>query len=329
VRAVGHLVSSCCGIAGSGAVEQLVGRGDALGLFDQVGVDEEEVEVGLGERLLDADAVEAGSGGGAVGGRGRVVPEAGGAVAALGRPDAAGMLADVADVGGDGGADLGADALVGAEQRHVAVGGAAGDDLDQADVVEVAEALDDVAAEGVEVVERLGEEAVPEAGGLGEVGVAGLDEVGLVFAGGDDLAGEVVGELGDEDGVGELLEQDGREIEVAVEGDAVALEVAEDAQEREVGFGGGFVQPLHAVRPGAVVDDVGQVGVQREGSLRDRKVGFCGITRGMHMAASRYQFRCIFTLDVATAVMAAELASAVEDQARRMVLRCFGWGRGR
>ena len=40
----------------------------------------------------------------------------------------------------------------------------------------------------VEVFEGLGEEAVPEAGGLGEVGFAGLDEEGLVFAGGDDLA---------------------------------------------------------------------------------------------------------------------------------------------
>ena len=175
------------------------------------------------------------------------------------------MLADVADVGVDGGADLGADGLVGAEEGHVAVGGSAGDDLDEADVVEVAEAVDDVAVEGVEVFEGLREEAVPEAGGLGEVGFAGLDEEGLVFARGDDLAREVVGELGDEDGVGELLEQDGGEIEVAVEADVVALEVFEHAEEREVGFGGGFVEPLHAVRPGAVIDDIGQMRVQGEG----------------------------------------------------------------
>ena len=58
-----------------------------------------------------------------------------------------GVLADVADVGVDGGANLGADALVGAEQRHVAVGGAAGDDVDEAGVVEVAEAGNDVAVE--------------------------------------------------------------------------------------------------------------------------------------------------------------------------------------
>ena len=100
---------------------------------------------------------------------------------------------------------------------------------------------------------------------LGVVGLAGGEEVGFVFAGGDDLALDVARELGLEDGVGELLEQDGREVEIAVEGDAVALEVAEDAEQRKIGFGGGFVKPLDAMGPGAVVDDVGQMGVEREG----------------------------------------------------------------
>ena len=201
---------------------------------------------------------------GALGEGDGVVPEAGGAVAALGRPDASGRLADVADVGLDGGADLRAEALVGAEQRHVSVGGAAGDELDEADVVEVAEGGDDVAVEALEVFERLGEETMPEAGGLGEVMVAGLDEEGLVLGGGDDLASDVAGELGDEGGVGELLEEDGREIEVAVEADVVALEIGEHAEERKIGLGCGFEEPLHAVWPGAVVDDVRQMRVQGE-----------------------------------------------------------------
>ena len=41
---------------------------------------------------------------------------------------------------------------------------------------------------------------------------AGLEEEGLIFAGGGDLAVEVVGELGDEDGMGELFEQDGERL---------------------------------------------------------------------------------------------------------------------
>ncbi len=174
-------------------------------------------------------------------------------------------------MGFDGGADLGADAFVGAEERHVAVGGSAGDDFEQAFVVEVAEAADDVAGEVIELIEGFAEEALPEAGGFGVLMLAHAVEVGFVFAGGGDFSLEVARELGDEDGVGELLEQDGRKIEVAVEGDAVALKTAEDAQEREVGFGGGFQEPLHAVGPGAVIDDVREVSVQgeREKARRD------------------------------------------------------------
>ncbi len=125
-------------------------------------------------------------------------------------------------------------------------------------------------SERLEVAERGGEEGVPEACGLGEVQFAGGGEVGLVLAGGDDLALDVLGELGLEDRVGELLQQDGREVQIAVQADAIGLQPAQDAQQRQVGLGGGFVQPLHAVRPGAVVDDVGQMSVQRKGEKASR-----------------------------------------------------------
>ena len=69
-------------------------------------------------------------------------------------------------VRGDGDSDLCAQAFVGAEQGHVAVCGGAGDDLDHAAVGERAEADDDVAVEGFELLERVGEEALPEASGL-------------------------------------------------------------------------------------------------------------------------------------------------------------------
>ncbi len=58
VVAVGHLLDG--GVGGDCAVAELVGGWDAVTFFDEVGVDEEEVDVGLGEGLLDADAVEAG-----------------------------------------------------------------------------------------------------------------------------------------------------------------------------------------------------------------------------------------------------------------------------
>ncbi len=129
-------------------------------------------------------------------------------------------------VGGDGGADLCANALVGAEQGEVAVGGAAGDDADEAGVVEVPEAADDASVEGLEIGEGCGKEGVPEAGEVGVVLFAGLGEEGLIFLGGDDLAVEIAGELGEKDGVGELLEENRGQVEVAMEANAVALEVA-------------------------------------------------------------------------------------------------------
>ena len=95
-----------------------------------------------------------------------------GAVTALRCPYAAGRLADMADVSVDGGADLCANALIGPEKWHIAVSGSAGDDVDKANVIEVAEARDDVSVEVVEVFESPGEETLPESGGLGEVDIA-------------------------------------------------------------------------------------------------------------------------------------------------------------
>ena len=267
----GRLVAA--GIDVERMVERTGGAGCASrilsGVLDQVGIGEEEVDAGGGESLLDADAVEGGGSGGAFGGD-RVLPEAGGTVAALGRPEAARGGAEVAAMRGDAGADLGEDALVGAEQRQVAVGGAGGDEADEAGGLEAAEAGDEVAVERVEVFEGLGEEVLPVAGEVSEVLIARLPEVGLVFAGGADLAAEIAGELAAEGWVGELFEEDGREAEVAVQGEAVALEVGEDAEERQVGLGGGIVEPLGAVGPGAVVDDPGEMGVEGE-----REKGVC------------------------------------------------------
>src|SRR5271163_3038836 len=118
-------------------------------------VDEEELKAGFGEGLFDADAMEGWGCWGAVRVGDGVAPGTGGAVAALRCPDAAGSFAEVADVGVDRGVDLGANALVGAEERHVAVGGSAGDDVDEAGVVEVTEGRDEIAVEAVEVVEGL------------------------------------------------------------------------------------------------------------------------------------------------------------------------------
>ncbi len=118
--------------------------------------------------------------------------------------------------------------------------------------------------------ERFGEEALPEARGLGVGVFADGQEEGLVFARGEDLAFEIAGELGAEDRMRELLEQDGRKIEIAVERDVVAVEAIERAEQREIGFRGGLEKPLDAVGPTAMVDDIGQMGVQRQGKKSTR-----------------------------------------------------------
>jgi len=194
-------------------------------------INEEKIDVGFAEGLLDSDAMEGGSEGGPVSVNDRIVPHACGAVAALWSPDAAWMLADVADVSGDSGAYLGPDALIGAEQWHVAMSGAAGDDINQSDIVEMAKARDDVLVEDVEILQSLGEEALPEAGGLGKMVIACLKKIGLVFSGCNNLAIEILGKLRDEDGMAKLLEQDRRKAKVTVEADIVALQVFEDAEQ--------------------------------------------------------------------------------------------------
>jgi len=155
------------------------------------------------------------------------------------------------------------------------VGSAASNDFDQAGVVEVTEAFDDVAIEGLEVGEGVREIFLPEAGELGVMKFANGQEVGFVLAGGQDLAIEIAWEVCLEDWMGELFEEDGGEIEAAVEGDAVALEIAEDAEERKVGFGGGLVEPLDAMGPGAVIDDPGKMGMEGE------REEACWLTVGM------------------------------------------------
>ena len=136
------------------------------------------------------------------------------------------------------------------------MGRAAGEDLNPSGVVEVAKTLDDIAVERIEIIQRGSEEAAPEARRLGQVDIAGLDEESLVLARGCDLSAQVPGELGDKGRVRQLLQQDRGEANVEVGGNAVALQAAEHAQQRQVSLCGGLVQPLHAVRPGAVIHHV-------------------------------------------------------------------------
>ena len=198
------------------AGHHLVGR-EQDGFFDEMGVDEEVFDPRLGKRLFDAHPREGRPGVlFAVGGDGGL-PKAGRPVAALGNPHAAGLGAKVALMDGDRRADLRGDTLIGAEQRQVAVGGRAGEDLDGPGFAKVPEGLHNVAVEFVEIRQRLFEKLQPEDSSLGETVLAILAEIVLVLAGRDDLALDVFGKLIFERGVRKLLEQNRGEAQVGLE----------------------------------------------------------------------------------------------------------------
>ena len=93
------------------------------------------------------------------------------------------------------GTDLGPYALVCAQQRHVTMRGAASDDLDHAGVIEMTKSGNDVAVQRAKIIKCLGKETMPEAGGFGQMGLARLDEVGLILASGYDFAAQVIRKL--------------------------------------------------------------------------------------------------------------------------------------
>ena len=47
------------------------------------------------------------------------------------------------------------------------------------------------------------------------------------------------------------------------------IEVAKDAKQGQIGLSSGLVEPLNAMGPGSVVDDIRKVGMEREGEKAD------------------------------------------------------------
>ena len=64
--------------------------------------------------------------------------------------------------------------------------------------------------------------------------------------------------------VRQLLQQHRRQADDEVRAGVEEHALVDHRQDRQVGFGGGLVEPVLAVRPDAVAQDVGQVTVQHE-----------------------------------------------------------------
>src|SRR5262249_36011561 len=131
-------------------------------LLDQVGVYEEESDPTFREDLFDALAGERSLSRPRSVQVDRVVPLAGGAVGALRGPNAPRFAAEEALVRFLCHPHLRAYGVIGAEKGEVSVGGAASDDLNRADVVEMAEDMHQIAAECVEIVLTSPIELLPE-----------------------------------------------------------------------------------------------------------------------------------------------------------------------
>ncbi len=105
---------------------------------------------------------------------------------------------------------------------------------------------------------------MPETGGFGIPDFAGVGEEGFVLPGGKNLALQVFGKLGFENGVRKLFQQNRRKIQITVECNSVPFQIPKHPKQGKVRFSRCFMQPFHAVRPRPVVHDIGEVGVQSE-----------------------------------------------------------------
>lgn len=103
---------------------------------------------------------------------------------------------------------------------------ATGNDINQSDVIEVPEGRNDVAIKISELIQCRLKEPMPEPRGFGKVGLSGLNEECLIFSCCNDLSGQVLWKLSDEDRMRELFEQNGREIQIALKTNFVAFKIA-------------------------------------------------------------------------------------------------------
>ena len=222
-----------------------------------MGVYEEVIDTGGGDESFQAWAVA------------EIVIEDGGtplgpmgAIGAFGKPHAARFDAEslVADVGAGG--HLGADGLVVKQQRHVGVSGVGGEDLNVALTEAGGEFGWDVAFDAIEMAEAVGVPFFPLAGEVSHMGLIGFFEFAAVGGGAGDALVQVFDKSLLEAVMGELFEEDGGEADG--EGGTGLVEGAftDHVENREVGFGGGFVEPGFAVGIGPVVQDVREVAVE-------------------------------------------------------------------
>src|SRR5580658_438752 len=121
-----------------------------------------------------------------------------------------------------------------------------GNQLNQALVVELAKSANDIEPQRLEVIQRFREKAVPEPRRFRKVVLAGGDEECLILLRGSNLAFEITRKLRLEHRMRQLLQQHRGQVQVAAQRNSIALQVAQHAQQWQVGFSRRLMQPLNA-----------------------------------------------------------------------------------
>ena len=94
-----------------------------------------------------------------------------------------------------------------------------------------------------------------------------LLEGGQVIPGRLDLVVQVVLELLAKDLGGQHFRQDGGDPQGNPGAAAFGAQAVEGLEQGDVGFGRGLVEPIHAVGPAAVADDVREMGMEHKGEI--------------------------------------------------------------
>src|SRR5205814_1089045 len=147
-------------------------------------------------------------------------------------------------------------------QGHVGVGRVAAEDL-QVCLAEAMRKLSRyVAADLFELLKSRGVPLLPALGQPGEMLLALALELPAVAPRALDALVQVCDEAGLEVVVAKLFEQHRRQADGQGRPRLMQRDFADDVEQRQVSLGRRLVQPRLAVRPGAVVQDVGQVPVE-------------------------------------------------------------------
>jgi hypothetical protein len=267
--AVEFSVDGVAGVSGVGAPDLLAGFGVAAEDGDAVGgaARLEDGVGGGGVAVIKAMGFEDGPLDAGVAKHGVEL----GGVGALGKPEAGGIAVETVAVGLDADLDMGVRHFGRVKvEREDGVGGGGGSDFEDAKFLEVTEGVEEVAAVviGEEVFDLLEAIAVK----TGETAAPGLAEGAVaadVVFGEEDGALEVIDEATLEEGVAEHGAESRGEGAGDLEiGDAVVFEPGEDVEERDVGFGEGFEEPVFFEETRVLgVTDVGEMGVEDEGEV--------------------------------------------------------------